>query len=211
MQRKRLILTVCLLAASAVWIAWQKSHVLPTAALADPAVDQTDLRTPPPASVNEPVAEPNGYRTSDYRMPVPRTLKGAKVLSNAEASELWSSRTAVFIDVYPHAPKPPNLPAGTLWRDTTHQSIENAKWVPNVGYGVLSPAAEDYFKRQLNALSGGELAKPLVFFCLRDCWMSWNAAKRAMTYGYSNVQWYPDGSDGWQEIGQLVVDVTPEK
>jgi rhodanese-related sulfurtransferase len=27
--------------------------------------------------------------------------------------------------------------------------------------------------------------------------MSWNAAKRAMEYGYSNVTWYPEGTDGW--------------
>ena len=27
--------------------------------------------------------------------------------------------------------------------------------------------------------------------------MSWNAAKRAMTLGYTHVVWYPEGSDGW--------------
>ena len=39
--------------------------------------------------------------------------------------------------------------------------------------------------------------------------MSWNAAKRALTYGYTNVSWFPDGTDGWQEIGLPVVDVKP--
>jgi rhodanese-related sulfurtransferase len=28
--------------------------------------------------------------------------------------------------------------------------------------------------------------------------MSWNAAKRALSIGYNNVAWYPDGTDGWQ-------------
>jgi PQQ-dependent catabolism-associated CXXCW motif protein len=39
-----------------------------------------------------------------------------------------------------------------------------------------------------------------LFYCLRDCWMSWNAAKRAIALGYT-VAWYPDGTDGWQDAG----------
>lgn len=155
------------------------------------------------------VAEPDGYRMDDFRKPVPKTLKGATVLSNSEALALWSSKRAVFIDVYPHAPKPANLPKTTLWREPRHQTIDMAIWLPNVGYGVLSPETETYFKDHLARLSGGDKDKPLVFFCLRDCWMSWNAGKRAMTYGYSRVYWYPEGTDGWQEIGGLIEDVRP--
>jgi PQQ-dependent catabolism-associated CXXCW motif protein len=157
----------------------------------------------------DPVAEPDTYRTDDYRKPVPQTLRGATSLTSSEAMTIWSAKTAIFIDVYPHAPKPANLPAGTLWRETTHQSIEDAVWLPNVGYGVLSAATDGYFRRNLEALTKGDKAKPLVFFCLRNCWMSWNAAKRALSYGYRNVDWYRDGSDGWQEIGGLVVEVRP--
>ena len=173
---------------------------------AKPAVDSDD-----PAAIKAPtVPEPTDYRMDEYRKPVPATLKGAKVLSPDQASELWTKNAAVFIDVYPKAPKPDNLPAGTFWREPTHQSIENAKWVPNVGYGTLGAPIEDYFKHQLEALSGGDKAKPLVFFCLRNCWMSWNAGKRAMTYGYSNVMWFSEGTDAWQEIGQPVVEARPE-
>ena len=28
---------------------------------------------------------------------------------------------------------------------------------------------------------------------------SWNAAKRAAAWGYRNVLWYRDGTDGWEE------------
>ncbi len=62
------------------------------------------------------VEEPETYRTDDYRKPVPSTLKGAKVLSAEEARALWTTGSAIFIDVYPHAPKPDNLPASTIWR-----------------------------------------------------------------------------------------------
>ena len=36
-----------------------------------------------------------------------------------------------------------------------------------------------------------------MFYCLANCWMSWNAARRAIALGYRNVAWYPDGTDGW--------------
>jgi PQQ-dependent catabolism-associated CXXCW motif protein len=164
--------------------------------------------TAPNAAV-EPVPEPSGYRGGDYRSPVPQTLRGATVLSSQQATVIWSAKKAIFIDVYPHAPKPGDLPPDTLWRETTHQSIEDAVWLPNVGYGVLSAATDAYFRRNLEALTHGDKAKPIVFFCLRNCWMSWNAAKRAMSYGYSNVDWYRDGTDGWLEIGGLVEEAHP--
>jgi PQQ-dependent catabolism-associated CXXCW motif protein len=171
------------------------------------AVAEEDVSGPAP--VGAPPPEPDSYRTDDYRKPVPLTLKGATVLSGADALKAWSAKTAVFIDVYPHPPKPADLPAGTIWRDTSHMTIEDAIWLPNVGYGVLSAEHDAYFRRNLTTLTKGDKTKPLVFFCLKNCWMSWNAAKRALSYGYTNVEWYRDGSDGWQEIGGLVVEVHP--
>ena len=161
-------------------------------------------------SASGPPPEPDSYRTDDYRKPVPATLKGATVLSPKDASAVWAKGGAVFIDVYPHAPKPDNLPATTIWREPQHFSIEGAKWVANAGYGVLSDETESYFKRHLKALTGGDKAKPIVLFCLRNCWMSWNAAKRAVAYGYTHVLWFSEGTDAWQEIGQPVADVKPE-
>jgi PQQ-dependent catabolism-associated CXXCW motif protein len=45
---------------------------------------------------------------------------------------------------------------------------------------------------------GGNNETLLVIYCQADCWMSWNAAKQALSYGYTNVAWYPEGTDGWQ-------------
>ena len=145
------------------------------------------------------VPEPDGYRMTDFRTPVPRTLKGARVIGQEEAEAMWKDGKAVFIDVYPRAPKPPNLPASTVWRDPTHMTIERAHWLPNVGYGVLSPEFEAYFRTRLAALAGP--GTPVVFFCLSDCWMSWNAARRALEWGYGNVIWFREGTDAWQQAG----------
>jgi PQQ-dependent catabolism-associated CXXCW motif protein len=156
------------------------------------------------------VPEPPDYRTDDYRSPVPLTLAGARVIGADEAEMLWREKSAVFIDVYPRAPKPPNLPAGTIWRDPTHMSMERAHWLPNTGYGVLSPEFEAYFRTRLERLTGGDRARPVVFLCVKDCWMSWNAAKRALEWGYANVIWFRDGTDAWLEAGFDLVRVEAE-
>jgi PQQ-dependent catabolism-associated CXXCW motif protein len=66
-----------------------------------------------------------------------------------------------------------------------------------------------YFKDGLQRVTGGDPAKSVVIFCLRDCWMSWNAARRARAMGYINVIWYPDGTDGWSEAGLPLQEVQP--
>ncbi len=147
------------------------------------------------------VDELPGYQNDHYRSPVPKTLAGAKVIATVDAEKLHAGGKSVFIDVYPRAPKPPNLPANTLWRDPPHLTVPGALWMPNVGYGVLPEDTETIFKGHLEKASGGDKTKTMVFYCLRNCWMSWNAAKRAVSYGYTGVVWYPDGNDGWQEAG----------
>lgn len=170
------------------------------------AAPHPDIAATPARLATEP-AEPDGYRMDDFRSPVPATLTGARVLTNDEAADLWNSDGAIFIDVYPQAQKPPNLPAGTLWRDPAHRSIEGAVWMPNVGYGGLPDDVDQYFRARLETLAKGARDAPLVFFCLKECWMSWNAAKRAMAYGYTNVMWFPSGTDGWQELGYPLISV----
>lgn len=158
----------------------------------------------------EVVDEPDGYRMNDYRSPVPATLKGAKVVTDAAAAKALSGdKRVVFIDVYPRPPKPSNLPAGTVWRDPPHESIPGSVWLANVGYGVIPPAMQEYFASHLETLTGADKARPLVFFCLRNCWMSWNAAKRAMEMGYSDVRWFPDGVDAWREAELPIANLEP--
>lgn len=154
--------------------------------------------------------EPPDYRMDDYRSPVPATLKGASVVDAGAVATRHDSRAAILIDVYPRPPKPAGLPKGTIWRSTKHLSIEGAHWLPNVGYGKLAPEPEAYFRHGLEKLTAGDRGKPLVFFCLADCWMSWNAAKRALEWGYTSVAWFPRGTDGWTEIGRGLVNVEPE-
>jgi PQQ-dependent catabolism-associated CXXCW motif protein len=164
-----------------------------------------------PAYGQSSVPEPDGYRTENYRAPVPATLAGARVLSTEEAETVWRAGTGVFIDVLPRAPKPPNLPAGTVWRDKPRHNIPGSIWLPDTGYGKLAEATEDYLRRGLARASGGNNAALLVIYCQADCWMSWNAAKRALAYGYTQVSWYPEGTDGWEFAGLPMAESQPHR
>jgi PQQ-dependent catabolism-associated CXXCW motif protein len=81
--------------------------------------------------------------------------------------------------------------------------------VPNVGYGVISGETQSYFTDALFGLTKANKTLPVVLFCLRDCWMSWNAAKRAMTMGYTQVYWFPEGSDAWEDNGYPIAVIEP--
>lgn len=144
--------------------------------------------TPPP--------EPHGFRGEPYDAPVPATLAGATVL-DSEAAAGWQADGATLIDVMPQIRRPNGLPAGTLWRDPGHDTIPGAVWLPGAGYERLAPQAESAFYAALDRLTGNNRAAPLVFFCKSDCWMSWNAARRAILRGHSRVGWFPGGTDDW--------------
>ena len=156
------------------------------------------------------VPEPDGYRLENYRSPTPATLRGAKVIGTDEAETIWRGHSASFVDVLPRPPRPRDLPAGTLWRDKPRANIPGSIWLPDTGYGELAPSMAEYFSKGLEKATNGDRGKMLVLYCLADCWMSWNAAKRALELGYSNVVWYPEGTDGWFDALLPLQDSTPE-
>lgn len=161
------------------------------------------------AHAQQDVPEPEGYRTDNYRAPVPATLAGVRVLTTAEAETIWRAGTGIFIDVLPRAPKPPNLPPGTVWRDKPRFNIPGSIWLPDTGYGKLAETTEVYLRRGVDRASGGNNAALLVIYCQENCWMSWNAAKRVLSYGYPNVTWYPDGTEGWERSNLPMSELQP--
>ncbi len=156
-------------------------------------------------------AEPPGYRMADYRAPTPSTLAGARVITTAQARALWKSGKAAFVDVLAHAPRPVNLPPGTLWLEKPRMDIPGSIWLPDTGYGKLAASTEAYLRNGLERVTKGDRTKLIVIYCLADCWMSWNAAKRALTMGYSKVAWYPAGTDGWQAAGLPLQEAAPAR
>jgi PQQ-dependent catabolism-associated CXXCW motif protein len=161
------------------------------------------------AGAQEFAPEPEGYREEPYRGLVPATLAGATVIDTDQAYAMWQAGEAAFIDVLPRAPKPANLPEGTIWRDKPRSSIPGAIWLPNVGYGRIADVTAAYFRDGLYAATGGDTSRDVVFFCLEECWMSWNAAKRAAEWGFSAVHWFPEGTDGWSSWNYPLERIEP--
>jgi PQQ-dependent catabolism-associated CXXCW motif protein len=154
--------------------------------------------------------EPEGYRLENYRSPTPATLRGAQAIDTDEAERIWRAHSASFVDVMPRPPRPRNLPEGTVWHDRPRSNIPGSIWLADAGYGELAPSMADYFADGLQKAAKGDRSRLLVFYCLANCWMSWNAAKRALSLGYPNVAWYRDGTDGWLAANLPLQDAVPE-
>lgn len=147
------------------------------------------------------VAQPDGYRMELYDDEVPTGLDGATRVSAHDVKRLQETEDALVIDVIPEHRKPDFLPENQIWIPVPHKGVPGALWLPDVGYGVLSEITEGYFKRHIATATQGNLEHPVVFYCRINCWMSWNAAKRALSYGYANVYWFADGIEDWQFEG----------
>jgi quinoprotein dehydrogenase-associated probable ABC transporter substrate-binding protein/PQQ-dependent catabolism-associated CXXCW motif protein len=162
----------------------------------------------PPAGAPA-VPEPEGYRTERYRAPTPATLEGATVVDTAALQQLIASEPPILIDVMSKRIEPEEPQAA--WQPPARRHLPGSAWLPNVGLGSLAPEFTAYFKDNLAALTQGDATQPLVFYCDANCWMGYNAAKRAMQeLGYSNVYWYPEGVEGWRNAGLELVEAQPE-
>ena len=153
--------------------------------------------------------EPEGYRMDEYRAPTPATVAGGVVIQTDAAYALWKGGNAVWIDVLPAPRRPPNLPEAALWMPIPRYGIPGSLWLPDVGRGALGPELERSFRDHLEAATKGRRDTAVVFYCLADCWMSWNATKRAAEWGYTHLYWYRDGIDAWESAKLPVAKADP--
>ncbi|HEY0524065.1 MAG TPA: PQQ-dependent catabolism-associated CXXCW motif protein [Stellaceae bacterium] len=145
------------------------------------------------------VPEPAGYRLDEYRAPTPRSVSGGRTIDTAEARALWEEGGAVWVDVLPAPRRPEGQRPEAVWKPIPRRDIPGSIWLPDVGRGELSPERDGWFRDNLATATHGDRTVRIVFYCLADCWMSWNATKRAASYGYTALYWYRDGTDGWEE------------
>ena len=154
--------------------------------------------------------EPDAFRMDHYRDAVPATLRGARVVHAADLTSLMGAQNPLLIDVLPSPTPPADSRPGLPRIPVPHRNIPGSYWLPEVGRGSLAPATEAWFKARLATLTGHDRKRLLVIYCLSQCWMSWNAAKRAVSYGYTSTAWFPDGADGWEKAGHVLAPATPE-
>ncbi len=154
-------------------------------------------------------AEPDDYRQENYRAPVPSTLRGAGVVDTDDLLRRLAAGRSLLVDVLPREPRPPRLAPDNVWLPPPHLGIPGAVWLPNVGYGRLPASLQAYFAEGLLAMTGADRERVLIFYCRSECWMSWNAARRALDLGYRHVLWYRDGIEAWRAAGHPVSVLQP--
>jgi len=153
-----------------------------------------------------PLFSAEGYRTALYRSPTPHQVEGAQVIDTATLQGLLGQQPMpVLVDVYRR-----QWLQGRVIEDHPHTNLPGSYWLANTGDGELSPPWQAYFARHLQKATGGHVDQPLVFYCRADCWLSWNAVKRAATLGYKNLYWYRDGLDAWQNAKLPLQAAQPE-
>lgn len=122
-----------------------------------------------------------------------------------------------------HGPTPASIPGGQLITTKGMVALVQGKQAPYFLFDVLGgpemlpnamPAAwasqpgafndqiQLQFSQMLAQGTQGRKDFPLIFYCLSNqCWMSYNAALRAINAGYTNVLWYRGGLEAWKAAG----------
>ncbi|HYD55506.1 MAG TPA: rhodanese-like domain-containing protein [Burkholderiales bacterium] len=137
------------------------------------------------------VAPQETLRQQDFHAPTPLAVPGARTITTAELRKRLQAPPAerpLLIDVlggYGHA------------------SLPGAVWLPGAGRGgSFEDPIQARLGQALRVLSGGNAGREMVFFCASpQCWLSYNAALRAIHLRYSTVAWYRGGIEAWGESG----------
>ena len=153
----------------------------------------------------EALFDADGYRSSQYRSPTPTSLEGVQILDTPTLQKLLSERPDTrLIDVYRRP-----FVQHRFVEDAPHANLPGSLWLANAGDGNLAQQWQRYFAHYLQQASQGDLRQPFVFYCRSDCWLSWNAARRAHALGYRELYWYRDGIDAWEQAGRPLVPAQP--
>ena len=155
-----------------------------------------------PAEADASAFDSAGYRIAHYRAPTRRAPNGVTRIAPQAAAMLRPGVDALFIDVTPVDPGAGGKPE--------RMTIPGAHWFPESGRGGIDPAVERWLIGGVTRLTAGRADMPVIVFCLADCWMSWNAARRLQRAGYRPIWWLAEGSDGWRDLGLRLEPVSPE-
>lgn len=133
------------------------------------------------------VAPTNQLHSGPMHGPTPASIPGGKLLTTKELVAMVQARQKYLIfDV--------------LGGEVALPGAVDA--VPASQPGSFQDQVSQRMGSYLGQATGGDTAVPLIFYCAStQCWMSYNAALRAINLGYTNVLWYRGGLEAWQAAG----------
>ncbi len=137
------------------------------------------------------VAPTAQLHTGAMHGPTPTTIPGGLVITTSALTAMLANQQArpLLLDVLGG----PEIIPGALAA------------VPAAQPGTFSDDTQKGFGQFLQQQTQGNMQTPIVLYCLSNqCWMSYNAALRAINMGYKNVLWYRGGIEAWKAGGQQV-------
>lgn len=173
--------------AAAGGLRWHALCLLAACALAQalPAVPQT-LTVHETQDLGVPAQR--GLHPGPMHGPTPTSLPGGRLVTTEALAALLGR------------PGSAALPVDVLGQGPTLPGAVAAPWLGQPG--ALDDALQPQAAAWLARLTGGVHDRPLVFFCAsRECWLSYNAARRAVHAGHTQVMWYRGGLQAWQAAG----------
>ena len=134
------------------------------------------------------VAAPRALHSGAFHGPTPNRIPGGQVITTQGLMALLQRDLPVHVfDV--------------LGSRTALPQAVSLAWAAQPG--SFDDATQQQLARMLIQATRGRMDAPLVFYCQSpQCWMSYNAAARAIHLGYRNVLWYRGGVEAWQRAGQ---------
>jgi PQQ-dependent catabolism-associated CXXCW motif protein len=173
----------------------QLASVLSQAAAA--AADSVGYSAPPPqpAVIDGSAQERRDYGVpatsslhSQMEGPTPASIPGGRLITTKEVLALIQSNST------------PYLLLDALGGNATLRGAQ--LFSRGAAPGMLGDYIEKQMGQWLYQATGGNRNMALVIFCQSShCWMSYNAALRAIDLGYRNVLWYRGGLEAWTQSG----------
>jgi len=120
--------------------------------------------------------------------PTPASIPGGKLITTPEVAQLLGNpqSQAMVFDVLGGPQMLPNA----------------VPVVPAAQGGSFQDQTQQEFGNYLQQVTQGRKDRPMIFYCQSvQCWMSYNAALRAINLGYTSVLWYRGGIEAWQQAG----------
>ena len=168
---------------------------------------------------------PRGSTGTAPEKPAPRGASNATGDRNSmlEREDFGVAPTRALHNGQMHAPTPASIPGGQVIttaglldlqrRQIPHVIVDvlgGPNMLPNAipGVWMSEPGSfNDQVQARATAMlidaTQGKKETPLVFYCLSPhCWMSYNAALRAINAGFTNVLWYRGGVEAWSRNTQ---------
>lgn len=134
------------------------------------------------------VAPSEQLHTGEMHGPTPASIPGGQIVTTKGLVDLVRGGQAPFLLL--------DVLGGP-------EIIQGAQYaVPAAQPGSFSDQTQQQFGQFLAQATGGSKQYPLMLYCLStQCWMSYNAALRAINLGYTNVLWYRGGIEAWKQAG----------